>query len=67
MNVFVVFLFIACVGVTLFGAAVMITHIVNVLRLTGYLDLTFGISVVGIYFILVWIPLWLTQYVKSQK
>tara|TARA_R110000824_G_scaffold21466_2_gene79917 strand:- start:637 stop:885 length:249 start_codon:yes stop_codon:yes gene_type:complete len=67
INIFVVMVLFSCVTTILFGASVLITNIVNALRLTGYLNITFGISVVVVYFIMVWFPIWITSYAKNVK
>lgn len=67
INVIVVVVFFSCVVSILFGASVLITNIVNTLRLTGYLDITFGVSVVMVYFIMVWFPIWITRYASAAK
>ena len=67
INVIVVMVFFSCVAIILFGASVLITNIVNALRLTGYLDITFGASVVMVYFVMVWFPIWITRYASAGR
>ncbi|MAF25061.1 hypothetical protein CL634_05745 [bacterium] len=59
INILVILISLSCVGGLFFIGSILVTSIANAWRLTGYLDLRFGISVVLVYFILVWLPIWL--------
>jgi len=65
INILVILISLSCAGALFFIGSVLVTSIANAWRLTGYLDLRFGISVVLVYFILVWLPIWLITRFKS--
>ena len=65
INILVILIGLGSIGTLFFIGSILITSISNTWRLTGYLDLKFGISVVTVYFILVWLPIWLITRFKN--
>jgi hypothetical protein len=56
-----------CLGTVVLIASILVTNIANVWRLTGYLDVTFGLSCMMLYLIAIWAPIWVTIYLKNSK
>ena len=67
INILVVLILLMVFGGFVTLNAILITSIINEWRLTGYLDLTFGFSVVSVYFLMVWVPIWITRYTSTVR
>ena len=57
---------IGVIGSLIALSSVLLTHVANQWRLTGHLDASFGFSIIAIVFIVVWVPIWFTLYVRES-
>ena len=67
INLFSWVVFLGCICSLMAFSSILITNVANEWRLTGHLDLTFGVSIISILLIVVWVPIWLTLYLKEPQ